>query len=85
MVIAIKRTDRADRAHWVPLVTPGGYQLVDRNLPYPDRNLKRKATFKATLDEAGYLVENGHAIRMAEPGARRGDYIYPEHLRVIRT
>jgi hypothetical protein len=81
--IKIKRTDRADRAHWVPLETQNGYQLVSRDLPYPDRNYASNATFVATLDEAGELIEKGYAIRMAEPAASRGDYIYPEHVEIV--
>lgn len=84
-VVAIKRTDRADRAHWVPVFRDGTYQLVDRNIPYPARNWRSKATFEASLDKAGDLVESGHAIRMGEPGAHSGDYIYPKDLEVIRT
>jgi hypothetical protein len=84
-VIAITRTDRPDRDHWVPLLTPTGYQLVDRAIPYPDRNKKSFATFVATLTEAGDLIMKGYAIRMAEPGARRGDYIYPESLVITRA
>ena len=85
VVIAIRRTDRADRAHWIPLQTPSGYQLVSRAVPYPERNCKSSATFVATLNEAGDLVEKGYAIRMAEPKASRGDYIYPESLTVERS
>jgi hypothetical protein len=82
-VLAIKRTDRSDRAHWVPVKTNERYQLVNREIPYPNRNLVAYATFVRDLDQAGELIGKGYAIRMAEPGATRGDYIYPENLEVI--
>lgn len=85
MPVSIVRTDRADRAHWVPLHTSRGYQLVSRATPYPDRNKVAFATFVGTMSEAAELVERGYAIRMAEPGAPRGNYIYPEDLRIDRT
>lgn len=81
----IRRTDRADKAYWVPLVTARGYQLVSRDVPYPERNKVSHARFELSLDRAGDLVEDNHAIRMAEPGASRGDYVYPENLVVIRA
>ena len=84
-VTAIRRTDRPDRADWVPLLRPNGYQLLDRTLPYPDRNRTANATFVSTLTDAGDLVEKGYAIRMAACGATWGDYIYPEHLEVVRS
>ena len=84
-VIDIKRIDRLECTDWVPLHTAYGYQLVDRAIPYPERNLRVKATFVKSLDEAGNLIElNGYGIRMAEPGASRGNYIYPKDLRVVR-
>jgi hypothetical protein len=82
-VLTIKRTDRLDRAHWVPLETLKGYQLVSREIPYPDRNVTASATFVHKLDQAAELISNGYAIRMAEPGAARGDYIYPENIEII--
>lgn len=82
-VAAIKRTDRPDRAHWVPLETAKGYQLVSRDISYPNRNLSGHATFEPSLDKAGELIGKGFAIRMAEPGASSGDYIYPENLEII--
>ncbi len=82
----IERTDDPGRADWVPLRRARGYQLIDRTIPYPGRNLVANATFVATLDEAGDLIETrGYGIRMAPPGALRGDYIYPRSLRVVRT
>ncbi len=83
IIVAIKRTDRADRSHWVPLVTKNGYQLVDRKIPYPDRNYVKSATFKTSLDDAAHLIKKGFAIRMAKPGAKRGDYIYPEDIEIV--
>ena len=82
-VVAIKRTDRPDRAHWVPLMTTKGYQVVSRDISYPNRNLVDYATFEPNLDKAGELIGEGYAIRMAEPGASWGDYIYPENLEII--
>lgn len=83
-VSAIKRTDRPDRVDWVPLNVPSkGYQLVSRDIPYPERNRVTYATFVRDLTEAAELIREGYAIRMAEPGATRGDYIYPEHLEII--
>jgi hypothetical protein len=84
-VTKITRTDRADRADWVPLLNKGRYQLVSRSIPYPGRNRVANATFVNTLDEAGDLIERDYAIRMAPPGASRGDYIYPENLKLDRT
>ena len=71
--------------HWVPLLHPKGYQLVSSTLPYPERNWTSEATFVSSLTEAGDLVEKGYAIRMAPPGSKRGDYIYPHNLEVIRS
>lgn len=65
-------------------MTKNGYKLVDRNIPYPDRNLGRSATFKASLNEAADLIEKGFAIRMAVPGAKRGNCIYPEDIEIVR-
>ncbi len=83
-VLAIKRTDRPDCADWVPLNVPSkGYQLVSRDIPYPQRNRVAYATFVRDLSEAAELIRKGYAIRMAKPGATRGDYIYPENLEII--
>lgn len=82
----IERTDDPSRADWTPLRRARGYQLVDRAIPCPGRNLTANATFVATLEEAGNLIEmQGYGIRMAPPGAMRGNYIYPGSLRVIRA
>lgn len=83
-MVTISRIDRADRAHWEPVRSEKGYQLVDQRIPYPDRNWIRSATFAASLDEAAKLVEKGYGIRMGEPGARRGNYIYPKSLKISR-
>lgn len=84
-VTGIHRTDRPDRAHWRPALRPRGYQLIDRAIPYPARNLVSHATFVSTLDEAADLIAKGYAIRMSEDGMKVGDYIYPEDLRVTRA
>lgn len=82
----IERTDDPSRTDWVPLRRERGYQLIDRAIPYPSRNLTANATFVATLDEAGDLIEmHGYGIRMAPPGSTLGNYIYPGNLRVVRT
>lgn len=83
--VTIKRIDRLDRSHWVPVQTPRGFQLVSRAIPYPERNWVVNATFKQSLEEAASLIEAGYAIRMGEPGAQRGDYIYPENLSIVRS
>lgn len=72
------------RAHWAPVKTGRGYQLVSRAIPYPDRNRAALATFVATLDDAADLIGIDYAIRMGEPGASRGNYHYPEDLKIVR-
>jgi hypothetical protein len=84
-VAAIKRTDRLDRSHWEPCKGARGYQLVNRTIPYPDRNLAKSATFVSTLAEAADLIATGYAIRMCEPGKKSGDYIYPEDLGILQS
>lgn len=82
----IERTDDPSRTDWVPLCRARGFQLIDRAIPYPGRNLVANATFVATLDEAGDLIEaHGYGIRMAPLGATRGNYIYPGSLQVVRA
>jgi hypothetical protein len=83
-VIRIERIG-SDYLSWEPIVTADGYQLIDRKIPYPDRNYRAKAYFTFDADKAGDLIEkDGYGIRMGERGATRGNYIYPEMLRVIR-
>lgn len=84
MAIKIERIDRLDRAHWIPLESAKGYQLVEPGLPKGARNLTENATFVATLREAVDLVEKGYAIRMAPPGSSRGNYISRRSLRISR-
>lgn len=83
-VIAIKHRE-PKRDDWEPVSTPRGFQLVDRRIPYPDRNLVARATFAATLDEAAALIERDHGIRMGPSGARRGNYIYPKDIKIVRA
>lgn len=83
-VIRIERTNSL-HGDERPVRTKRGYQLVDRRIPHHGRNVDDNATFVDTLDEAAALIEGGYAIRMGEPEARRGNYIYPESLRIIRA
>ena len=84
--VDIRRVDDPTRAHWTPLKRKkdGRYQLVDSKIPYPARNLTTSAKFVASLEEASRLIEEeGYGIRMAPPGASRGNYIYPGSLHII--
>jgi hypothetical protein len=84
--ILIERTDDPSRVDWVPLYKNGLYQLIDRDIPYPERNLKASARFVGSLDEAGDLIVNhDYGIRMAASGKLRGNYICPPNLRVTWT
>lgn len=83
-VVAIKHIDPS-RADEEPVRTPKGYQLVSRRIPYPARNLNDSATFVGTYEEAADLIEQDHGIRMGTPGAKRGNYIYPKDLRIVRA
>ncbi len=86
-LIAIVRIDcvkNPTRANWAPVLYAEGFQLVDRSIPYPDRNLKSSATFVGTLDEAWKLIETqDHGIRMGPPGAASGNYIYRKDLGAV--
>ena len=83
-VASIKHIDPS-RADEEPIRTSKGYQLVSRQIPYPARNLNDSATFVETYEETAFLIEQDYGIRMGLPGAKRGNYIYPKDLRVIRV
>jgi hypothetical protein len=81
-VESIVRTDDPSRADWEPLPTTQGFQLVSRAIPYPARNRTSSATFVDTLEKAWDLIHNhDYGIRMAPPGAKRGNYIYRKDLK----
>ena len=84
-VLRIERMGDPARVGWAPVETPQGYQLVNRAIPWPVRNHTAKATFVGSLDEAAKLIAKGHGIRMAAPGKRRGGYIFPGNLLVVRA
>ena len=84
--VKIERTDDPLKANWRPIKSARGLQLVDRRIPYPDRNRTVNATFVRTCEEAADLIEHhGHGIRMGPPGSSRGNYIYPKSLKITRS
>lgn len=72
-----------DAVQEAPFETMRGFELVDRRIP-ARRHHVVNSTFVQTLEEAAKLVEQGYAMRMAEPG-KRPSLIAPKSLRIVRS